>query len=63
MGLAATFRLLRAGFILAREGALSVIDPKALPPVMKTGVRLGRLFERRSVKKRAAAMMWCEEMI
>jgi ubiquinone biosynthesis protein len=52
MGLAATFRLLRAGFILAREGALSVIDPKALPPVMKTGVRLGRLLERRSVKKR-----------
>jgi ubiquinone biosynthesis protein len=52
MGLAATFRLMRAGFVLAREGALSVIDPKALPPVMKTGIRIGRLFERPSVRKR-----------
>ena len=52
MGLAATFRLMRAGFVLAREGALSVIDPKALPPVMKTGIRIGRLFERASVRKR-----------
>jgi ubiquinone biosynthesis protein len=52
MGFAATFRLMRAGFVLAREGALSVIDPKALPPVMKTGVRLGRLLERPSVRKR-----------
>ncbi len=52
MGLAATFRLMRAGFVLAREGALSVADNAALPPVMKTGIRLGRLFERRSVRKR-----------
>jgi ubiquinone biosynthesis protein len=52
MGLAATFRLINAGFVLAREGALSVIDTAALPPVMKTGVRIGRLFERGSVRKR-----------
>jgi ubiquinone biosynthesis protein len=52
LSITATLRLLGAGFVLAREGALSVIDPKALPPVMKTGVRLGRLFERPSVRKR-----------
>lgn len=52
MGLAATFRLFGAGFVLAREGALSVIDVAALPPVMKTGVRFGRLFESGSVRKR-----------
>jgi ubiquinone biosynthesis protein len=52
VSLAATLRLLGAGFVLAREGALSVIDPAALPPVMKTGVRFGRLFERASVRKR-----------
>src|SRR6185312_14413936 len=55
MGLAATFRLLRAGFVLAREGAFSIVDPVALPPVMRTGVRLGRLVERGSVKKRGPA--------
>ena len=43
---------MRAGFVLAREGALSVADNAALPPVMQTGIRIGRLFERRSVKKR-----------
>ncbi len=52
MRLGATFRLMRAGFVLAREGALSVIDNPALPPVMKTGIRFGRLFERASVRKR-----------
>ena len=46
MGLAATFRLMRAGYILAREGAFSIVDPAALPPVMRTGVRFARLFER-----------------
>jgi ubiquinone biosynthesis protein len=52
MGVAATFRLMRAGFVLAREGALSVADNAALPPVMKTAVKFGRLFERWSVRKR-----------
>src|SRR3954469_10019694 len=51
MGLAATFRLMRAGFVLAREGALSIVDPRALPPVMRTAVAFGRLFERGSVRK------------
>ena len=50
MGLGAYFRLARAGFILAREGALSVAANDALPPVMRAGVRFGRLFERRDVR-------------
>lgn len=44
--------MFNAGFVLAREGALSIIDTAALPPVMKTGVRIGRMFERGAVKKR-----------
>jgi ubiquinone biosynthesis protein len=52
LSIAATFRLAGAGFVLAREGALSVVDTKALPPVMKTGVAIGRAFEKGSVKKR-----------
>jgi len=51
MNISATLRLLHAGFVLAREGALSVVDSAALPPVMKAGVRFGRLFERASVRK------------
>ena len=52
MSLAATLRLMRAGFVLAREGAFSIVDIEALPPVIRTGVQLGRLFERGSVKRR-----------
>lgn len=51
MGLAAYLRLARAGFVLAREGALSIADNAALPPVMQAGVRFGRLFERGEVKR------------
>ncbi|MGV3652333.1 MAG: 2-polyprenylphenol 6-hydroxylase [Devosia sp.] len=51
MGLAAYFRLARAGFVLAREGALSILDNPALPPVMRTGIKLGRLIERPSVRE------------
>lgn len=50
MGLGAYFRLVRAGYVLAREGALSIADNAALPPVMQAGVKLGRLLERREVK-------------
>ncbi len=51
MGLGAYFRLARAGFVLAREGALSIADNDALPPVMKAGIRFGRLFERGEVRR------------
>ena len=50
MSIAAYFRLVRAGWVLAREGALAIADGDALPPVMRTGVKLGRLIERRDVK-------------
>jgi ubiquinone biosynthesis protein len=55
MGIGAYFRLARAGFILAREGALSLADNDALPPVMQAGVRFGRLFERGDVRSSGRA--------
>jgi ubiquinone biosynthesis protein len=51
MGIAAYFRLARAGYVLAREGAFSIIDPEALPPALIAAIRLARLFERPSVKR------------
>lgn len=50
----AYFRLLRAGYVLAREGALSIISTKGLPPALaplRAGIWLGRLIERPSVRK------------
>ncbi|HEY4202008.1 MAG TPA: 2-polyprenylphenol 6-hydroxylase [Devosiaceae bacterium] len=51
MGLAAYFRLARAGYVLAREGAFSLVDPVALPPSLRLGVSMARLIERGSVKR------------
>jgi len=51
MGLGAYFRLLRAGYVLAREGALSIIDKHAVPPGLRLGLGVGRLLERPSVKR------------
>lgn len=51
MSFAAPFRLMRAGWILAREGAFSVLPVEALPPSMKLGIGLARLVERHSVRK------------
>lgn len=42
-------RNLRAGFVLAREGALGLIDPAPLPPAARAAIRLGRLIERRDL--------------
>lgn len=39
-------RNLRAGFVLAREGALALIDPSALPPAGRLVLRLARLIEK-----------------
>jgi len=55
MGIGAYYRLARAGFILAREGALSLADNDALPPVMRAGVRFGKLFERSDVRNSGRA--------
>lgn len=51
MGLAAYGRLIRAGFVLAREGAFSVFDPAMLPPSMRMAFGAARILERRSVKR------------
>jgi len=51
MGIAAYFRLARAGYVLAREGAFSIVEPEALPPALVAGIRFARLFERRAVKR------------
>ncbi|RYE86027.1 MAG: ubiquinone biosynthesis protein UbiB, partial [Hyphomicrobiales bacterium] len=51
MGLAAYFRLARAGFVLAREGGLSIVDNAALPPSLRFGISVGRLFERSAVRR------------
>ena len=50
MGLAAYFRLARAGYVLAREGALSIVDSAALPPALRVLVKTGQLLERRDVR-------------
>ena len=51
MSLAAYYRLARAGFVLAREGALSIVDNAALPPSLRFGIGVGRLFERGAVRR------------
>ncbi|MCW5722761.1 MAG: 2-polyprenylphenol 6-hydroxylase, partial [Devosia sp.] len=38
-------------WVLAREGALSVLPVESLPPMMKAGIGLGRLVERPSVRR------------
>jgi len=51
MAIGAYFRLARAGYVLAREGALSIADNPALPPALRMGVKLGRLIERGAVRR------------
>ena len=54
MLISAYYRLARAGYVLAREGALSIISTNGLPPALaplRLGIWLGRLIERPSVRK------------
>ena len=51
MGLGSTFRLIHAGWVLAREGAFSILPVESLPPMMKLGISMARLVERRSVRQ------------
>jgi len=51
MALLSYLRLLRAGWVLAREGAFSVLPVESLPPSMKMGIALMRLVERRAVRR------------
>ncbi|WP_296579573.1 2-polyprenylphenol 6-hydroxylase [Phreatobacter sp.] len=46
-------RLGRAGFVFAREGVLGLVDPEALPPPARLGLRLARLVERRGTGTRS----------
>ena len=43
-------RLVRAGFVFAREGVFGVIDPTLVPPPGQLAIRLARLIERRGAK-------------
>ena len=49
-------RNLRAGFVLAREGALSLIDASALPPGARLAIRVARVVERPGVGSGAARL-------
>ena len=42
------FRLARAGFVLAREGAFADLDPSALPPLARLPLFLANLLARRA---------------
>ena len=49
-------RNLRAGFVLAREGALSLVEASGLPPGARFAIRLARLVERRGAGGGAARL-------
>ena len=51
MGITPYLRLCRAGFVLAREGAFSLVDASVLPPVGQVALKLVRIVERGAVKK------------
>jgi len=51
MSLGSTLRLVHAGWVLAREGAFSVLPAESLPPMMKFGISAARLVERRAVRR------------
>ena len=51
MGLGTYFRLARAGFVLAREGAFSLAEGQPIPPSAKMMVGLARLIEKRDVRR------------
>ncbi len=50
------FRLMRAGFVLAREGVLALADPQALPPGARFGLKIARLIERRGAGSGSARL-------
>lgn len=48
---AALFRLAGAGWVLAREGAFTLVEPDDLPPGPRMAVRLAKLVARRGVSE------------
>jgi hypothetical protein len=49
-------RLGRVGFVLAREGALGLVDTGELPPAARGAIRIARLIERRGAGDGAARL-------
>ena len=49
-------RLGKAGFVLAREGVLGLVDPAPLPGPAQLGIRIARLIERRDRGPEAARL-------
>ncbi|MCP4385846.1 MAG: 2-polyprenylphenol 6-hydroxylase [Hyphomicrobiales bacterium] len=45
----ALFRMARAGWLLAREGAFALVDPETLPSAPRIAAKLARLVQRRGV--------------
>jgi ubiquinone biosynthesis protein len=43
-------RLMRAAFVLAREGVFGVVDPSLVPPPGQLAIKIARLIERRGAK-------------
>lgn len=52
--LADAARLVRAGYVLAREGVLSLVSPAAAPPLARPALRIARLIARRDAGSRSA---------
>ncbi len=49
-------RLARAGYVLAREGVLSLVSPLAAPPPARPLLRIARLIARPDAGTRAARL-------
>ncbi len=52
--LADAARLARAGYVLAREGVLSLVSPAVAPPLARPALRIARMIARRDAGTRAA---------
>lgn len=50
-----TLRLMKAGWILLREGITRLVDPAMLPPSGRALIKILRIFEKRAVKRRDGA--------
>ncbi|BAT61734.1 putative protein kinase UbiB [Variibacter gotjawalensis] len=48
IGILHAIPMVRTGFVFAREGVLSLIDPEPLPWPARVAVKIGRIFERKT---------------
>jgi len=49
-------RLARAGYVLAREGVLSLVNPALVPPLARPGLRIAQMIARPDAGTRAARL-------